>query len=68
MTWGKSKLWSNLTRVGIPSCPNCNASLIEQQKIAKIAPAPIYVPAFDSGTEQEQSVVGAQNHQLLNMS
>ena len=68
MTWGKSKLWSNLTRVGIPSCPNCNASLIEQQKIAKVAPVPIYMPGLDSGTEQEQSVVGTQNQQLLNNS
>ena len=53
MLWAKSKLWANFRRIGVPSCPNCNASLIEQQKIARVAPIDIYLPNLESGTDGE---------------
>ena len=58
MLWAKSKLWANLRRIGVPSCPNCNASLLEQQKISKMAPIAVYLPALESGTEEQSAISG----------
>lgn len=38
MQWVKSKLWANTRRIGVPCCPNCNASLIDVQKKSKVFP------------------------------